>query len=178
MMLALFAVGVGVGSIARRAAAARRGQRALRAGRGSRDGVSSPWICTRPALVARRSPNLRPCRVFLRSAGELAHSRAIWSASRWRAASSPCRSTRSCSTKASRRIARASSPPTTSSTRSRWRSPRSGLRRSWREGVTMGELFALCGLLTIPVALVAAWILRRDDGEEPRPRRSSGSSTA
>ena len=25
----------------------------------------------------------------------------------------------------------------------------------------MGELFALCGLLTIPVALVAAWILRR-----------------
>ena len=28
-------------------------------------------------------------------------------------------------------------------------------------GLTMGELFALCGLLTIPVALVAAWILRR-----------------
>ena len=25
----------------------------------------------------------------------------------------------------------------------------------------MGELFALCGLLTVPVALVAAWILRR-----------------
>ena len=25
----------------------------------------------------------------------------------------------------------------------------------------MGELFALCGLMTIPVALVAAWILRR-----------------
>ena len=31
------------------------------------------------------------------------------------------------------------------------------LGRGW----TMGELFALCGLLTIPVALVAAWILRR-----------------
>jgi hypothetical protein len=28
-------------------------------------------------------------------------------------------------------------------------------------GRTMGELFALCGLLTIPVALAAAWILRR-----------------
>ena len=28
-------------------------------------------------------------------------------------------------------------------------------------GLTMGELFALCGLATIPVALVAAWILRR-----------------
>jgi acyl-[acyl-carrier-protein]-phospholipid O-acyltransferase/long-chain-fatty-acid--[acyl-carrier-protein] ligase len=28
-------------------------------------------------------------------------------------------------------------------------------------GVTMGQLFALCGLATIPVALVAAWILRR-----------------
>ena len=27
-------------------------------------------------------------------------------------------------------------------------------------GLTMGELFALCGLATIPVALVAAWILR------------------
>ena len=31
------------------------------------------------------------------------------------------------------------------------------LARGW----TMGELFALCGLLTVPVALVAAWILRR-----------------
>ena len=28
-------------------------------------------------------------------------------------------------------------------------------------GFTMGQLFALCGLLTIPVALIAAWILRR-----------------
>lgn len=28
-------------------------------------------------------------------------------------------------------------------------------------GVTMGELFALCGLATIPVALAATWILRR-----------------
>ena len=31
------------------------------------------------------------------------------------------------------------------------------LGRGW----TMGQLFALCGLLTMPVALVAAWILRR-----------------
>ena len=31
------------------------------------------------------------------------------------------------------------------------------LGRGW----TMGQLFALCGLLTVPVALVAAWILRR-----------------
>jgi acyl-[acyl-carrier-protein]-phospholipid O-acyltransferase/long-chain-fatty-acid--[acyl-carrier-protein] ligase len=31
------------------------------------------------------------------------------------------------------------------------------LARGW----TMGELFALCGILTIPVVLVAAWILRR-----------------
>ncbi len=28
-------------------------------------------------------------------------------------------------------------------------------------GVTMGQLFALCGLATIPVAIVAGWILRR-----------------
>jgi acyl-[acyl-carrier-protein]-phospholipid O-acyltransferase / long-chain-fatty-acid--[acyl-carrier-protein] ligase len=28
-------------------------------------------------------------------------------------------------------------------------------------GLTMGELFGLCGLVTIPVALAAAWILRR-----------------
>ena len=30
-----------------------------------------------------------------------------------------------------------------------------------KAGLTMGELFGLCGLLTIPVALIAAWILRR-----------------
>ena len=28
-------------------------------------------------------------------------------------------------------------------------------------GMTMGELFALCGIVTIPVAMAAAWILRR-----------------
>ncbi len=49
-------------------------------------------------------------------------------------------------------------------------------------GLTMGELFALCGLLTIPVALVAAWILRRTmakmlpaiDSQNPLPRESRG----
>ena len=30
-----------------------------------------------------------------------------------------------------------------------------------KRGLTMGELFGLCGLVTIPVALAAAWILRR-----------------
>jgi len=30
-----------------------------------------------------------------------------------------------------------------------------------KRGLTMGELFGLCGLVTIPVALTAAWILRR-----------------
>jgi acyl-[acyl-carrier-protein]-phospholipid O-acyltransferase/long-chain-fatty-acid--[acyl-carrier-protein] ligase len=30
-----------------------------------------------------------------------------------------------------------------------------------KAGLTMGELFGLCGILTIPVALIAAWILRQ-----------------
>ena len=46
----------------------------------------------------------------------------------------------------------------------------------------MGELFALCGLMTIPVALAAAWILRRTmakmppaiDPQNPLPRESGG----
>ena len=29
------------------------------------------------------------------------------------------------------------------------------------EGLTMGELFGLCGILTLPIVLVAAWILRK-----------------
>ena len=60
MMLALFAVGVGVGSIARRAAAARRGERALRAGRGRRDGVLRlvDLHCGQ-RRSCRRSPNWR-----------------------------------------------------------------------------------------------------------------------
>ena len=55
LMLALFAVGVGLGSIARRAAAPRRGERALRAGRGRR--VMA--FCAVRSLPRQRRPRRR-----------------------------------------------------------------------------------------------------------------------
>ena len=62
MMLALFAVGRRRRLDRGRAAAARRGERALRPARRSRRWRFSPGICTPPALVARQSPNWRPSR--------------------------------------------------------------------------------------------------------------------
>ena len=105
MMLALFAVGVGVGSIVAERLLHGEVSAALRADRGRRHGVlrvgfargqRRPSVdrgaCDRPGLPALRR--------------KLARSSWISLASRWRAAFSPCRSTPSCSTKASRHIAR------------------------------------------------------------------------
>ena len=74
LMLALFAVGVGAGSIARRAAAARRGQRAATSHRRRRDGALRDRSASAPARARRRrrsSPaSRRSC-----AARKLAHPR-------------------------------------------------------------------------------------------------------
>ena len=106
MMLALFAVGVGVGSIVAERLLHGEVSARLRAGRGRGDGV----LRLGSARGQRRPPvDRRTCDAYRPSCArrEAGASSSIWSASRWRAVSSPCRSTRSCSTKASRRIARA-----------------------------------------------------------------------
>ncbi len=102
---------------ARRTAAPRRGERALRARRGARDGV----LRGRPALGQRRAGAAglarRHARRSCRCRAACACSPISWA---WRspAGCSRCRSTPCCSTRARRITAPASSPRTTSSTRS------------------------------------------------------------
>ena len=117
LMLALFAIGVGVGSIL--AERLLHGEVSARyvPGRGLAMALlrdrSVSWrarAVPATAILAGRRRVPRPVR-------EAGASSPTSSASRWPAGSSPCRSTRCCSTRASRATARASSPPTTSSTR-------------------------------------------------------------
>ena len=159
MMLALFAVGVGGGSML--AERLLHGEVSARyvpvGGRGM-----AVFAFDLPVASAGRPPTAELANVstFLasRAAGASSPISLAW---RSPAASSPYRSTRSCSTRASRahraRVIAANNIINALAMSVAAVAAAAFLAR----GMTMGELFGLCGVATIPVTLVAAWILRR-----------------